>query len=164
VGEADRFQAAGTIRNGASMIQTIVVGSDGSDTAAVAVRDAAELARSLGARLHVVSAYRPLSGVRVAGADADPERAGWAVSPTVKVDAVLDGIAGTARAMGVETDCYARPGDPAEAILEVAEEQRADLIVVGSKGMHSNRRFLLGSVPDKVSHHASCSVLIVRTG
>jgi nucleotide-binding universal stress UspA family protein len=145
------------------VIATIVVGSDGSDTAAVAVRAAAELAKSHGARLHVVSAYRPLSGVRVSGADSDPERAGWAVSPTVNVDAVLDGVTGTARAMDVEVDCYARPGDPAEAILDVAGEQRADLIVVGSKGMHGSQRFLLGSVPDKISHHAPCSVLIVRT-
>ena len=146
------------------MIETIVVGSDGSDTAAVAVRNAAELAKSLGARLHIVSAYRALSGVRVAGADADPERAGWAVSPTVSVDAVLDGVAGTARAMASRAECYARKGDPAEAILDVAEEQGADLIVIGSKGVQGRWRSLLGSVPDKVSHHAPCSVLIVRTG
>jgi nucleotide-binding universal stress UspA family protein len=145
------------------VIETIVVGSDGSDTAAVAVRRAAELAKTLGARLHVVSAYRPLSGVRVAGAGADPERADWMVSPSVEVDAMLNGIAGTVRAMGVEAACYARTGDPAEAILDVAEEEGADLIVVGSMGMHGNRRFLLGSVPDKVSHHAPCSVLIIRT-
>jgi nucleotide-binding universal stress UspA family protein len=149
---------------GAALIENIVVGSDGSDTAAVAVRNAAELAKSLGARLHVVSAYRPLSGVQVSGAEAVPERGGAVVSPTINVDAVLDGVAGAARAIGVEPDCYARRGDPAEAILDVAEEQGADLIVVGNKGMHGNRRFLLGSVPDKVSHHAPCSVLIVRTG
>jgi len=145
------------------MIQTIVVGSDGSDTAAVAVRSAVDLTRRLSAKLHVVSAYRPLSGVQVTGAEADPERAGWEVSPRVKVDAVLEGVSGTAHAMGVEVKCYARTGDAAEAILEVAEDQRADLIVVGSKGMRGNRRFLLGSVPDKISHHAPCSVLIVRT-
>jgi nucleotide-binding universal stress UspA family protein len=145
------------------VIETIVVGSDGSETAAVAVRRAAELAKALGARLHVVSAYRPLSGVRVGGADVGPERAEWTVSPSVEVDAMLSGIAGTARAMGVEAVCYARTGDPAEAILDVAEEEQADLIVVGSRGMHGNRRFLLGSVPDKVSHHAPCSVLIIRT-
>ena len=144
-------------------MQTIVVGSDGSDTAAVAVRNAIDLARTLGAKLHVVSAYRPLSGVHVSGADADPERAGWAVSPSVNVDAVLEAVSGTAHAMGVEAECYARTGDPAEAILDVAEELHADLIVVGSKGMRGNRRFLLGSVPDKISHHAPCSVLIVRT-
>ena len=54
-------------------------------------------------------------------------------------------------------------GDAADAILDVAEEQRADLIVVGNKGMTGAKRFLLGSVPNKVSHHAPCSVLIVRT-
>jgi nucleotide-binding universal stress UspA family protein len=85
------------------------------------------------------------------------------LSPTVNVDAVLERVAGEAHAMGIEAECYARKGEPAEAILDVAEEQRADLIVVGSRGMHSSRRFLLGSVPDKVSHHAPCSVLIVRT-
>jgi nucleotide-binding universal stress UspA family protein len=148
---------------GAFVIASIVVGSDGSDTAAVAVRAAAELAQSLGARLHVVSAYRPLSGVRVAGAGADPERAEWAVSPTIEVDAMLAEIGATVRTMGVQPECHARTGDPAEAIIDVAEEEQADLIVVGSKGMHSSRRFLLGSVPDNISHHAPCSVLIVRT-
>jgi nucleotide-binding universal stress UspA family protein len=61
----------------------------------------------------------------------------------------------------VET--FAREGDPADAILDVAEEREADLIVIGHKGMTGARRFLLGSVPNKVSHHAPCSVLIVRT-
>ena len=63
--------------------------------------------------------------------------------------------------MSVET--YARQGDPADAILDVAEERDADLIVVGNKGMTGAKRFLLGSVPNKVSHHAPCSVLIIRT-
>ena len=62
--------------------------------------------------------------------------------------------------MRVET--HAREGDPADAILDVAEEQGADLIVVGNKGMTGAKRFLLGSVPNKVSHHAPCSVMIIR--
>ena len=60
-------------------------------------------------------------------------------------------------------ETYAREGDPADAILDVAEERGADLIVVGNKGMTGAKRFLLGSVPNKVSHHAPCSVLIIRT-
>jgi nucleotide-binding universal stress UspA family protein len=60
-------------------------------------------------------------------------------------------------------EIYAREGDPADAILDVAEEQKADLIVVGNKGMTGAKRFLLGSVPNKVSHHAPCSVMIIRT-
>jgi nucleotide-binding universal stress UspA family protein len=143
------------------MITTIVVGTDGSSTAAMAVGEAIELARRLNARLHVVSAYRPLSGVRVAGPD--PEATGAAPGPTVEVDATLERAAGEAHAAGVEAECYARKSDPAEAILDVAEELQADLIIVGNKGMHGTRRYLLGSVPDKISHHAGCSVLIVRT-
>jgi nucleotide-binding universal stress UspA family protein len=144
-------------------METIVVGTDGSQTAAVAVRQAVDLAKSLGARVHVVSAYHPLSGVRVSGQEADPELAGGTVSPTMQVDAMLEQAAGAAHAAGVEAECYARRGDPAEALIDVAAEQGAGLIVVGSKGMHGTRRFLLGSVPDKISHHAPCSVLIVRT-
>jgi nucleotide-binding universal stress UspA family protein len=63
----------------------------------------------------------------------------------------------------VAVDVYARQGDPADAILDVAEELKADLIIVGNKGMTGAKRFLLGSVPNKVSHHAPCSVLIIRT-
>ena len=62
-----------------------------------------------------------------------------------------------------QVETFARQGDAADAILDVAEEQRADLIVVGNKGMTGAKRFLLGSVPNKISHHAPCSVLIVRT-
>lgn len=58
---------------------------------------------------------------------------------------------------------HARKGDPADAILDVAQEQDAALIVVGNKGMTGTRRLLLGSVPNNVAHHAPCSVLIVRT-
>ena len=143
------------------MIKAIVVGTDGSQTAAVAVREAIELAERLGAKLHVVSAYRPLSGVRAAGAN--PELGGVVAGPTVEVDSILTQAAGEAHAAGVQAEHYARRSDAAEAILDVADEQQADLIVVGNKGMHGTRRFLLGSVPDKISHHASCSVLIIRT-
>jgi nucleotide-binding universal stress UspA family protein len=139
-----------------------VVGSDGSETAKLAVRTAAEMAARTDARLHVVSAYEPLSGLRVKGGDAAGAEAS-APAPDAGVRAVLDEALGSCRALGVECDVYARTGNPAEAVLEVAEEQGADLIVVGSKGMTGTRRFLLGSVPDKVSHHAACSVLIVRT-
>jgi nucleotide-binding universal stress UspA family protein len=79
------------------------------------------------------------------------------------VDATLREAAAESQAAGVATETYARQGDPADAILDVAEERGADLIVVGNKGMTGAKRFLLGSVPNKVSHHAPCSVLIIRT-
>jgi nucleotide-binding universal stress UspA family protein len=68
-----------------------------------------------------------------------------------------------AKKEGISAEPYPREGDPADAILDVAEETNADLIVVGNKGMTGAKRFLLGSVPNKVSHHAPCGVLIVRT-
>ena len=63
----------------------------------------------------------------------------------------------------MDVTTFAREGDPADAILDVAEERDAGLIVVGNKGMTGAKRFLLGSVPNKVSHHAPCSVMIIRT-
>ena len=85
------------------------------------------------------------------------------VNPREDVDATLRDAAERAEAAGVKVETFAREGDPADAILDVAEERGADLIVVGNKGMTGARRFLLGSVPNKVSHHAPCSVLIIRT-
>ena len=63
----------------------------------------------------------------------------------------------------MEVGTHAREGDPADAILTIAEEVGASVIVVGNKGMTGARRFLLGSVPNKISHHAPCSVYIART-
>jgi nucleotide-binding universal stress UspA family protein len=80
------------------------------------------------------------------------------------VDAKLREAKEIAEGAGVkEVNVHPREGDPADAILDVAEERSSDLIVVGNKGMSGAKRFLLGSVPNKVSHHAPCSVLIVRT-
>jgi nucleotide-binding universal stress UspA family protein len=142
-------------------MNAIVVGTDGSETAAQALQEAGDLAKSTGAKLHIVSAYEPASGARVGGET--PERSSWMVGPDVQVDSVLDRAAGAMHAHGVETECHARKGDPANALLDVAAEHSADMIVVGNKGMTGTKRFLLGSVPDKISHHAPCSVLIVRT-
>jgi nucleotide-binding universal stress UspA family protein len=77
--------------------------------------------------------------------------------------ATLESAAADVRAAGIEVEVFARQGDPADAILDVAEERASDLIVVGNQGMTGAKRFLLGSVPNKVSHHAPCSVLIIRT-
>jgi nucleotide-binding universal stress UspA family protein len=143
---------------------SIVVGTDGSDTAREAVRQAVELAARVGARLQIVSAYEPVTGARLREeAEQVPPDLQWLVNPRENVDATLREAAQAARSGGVEAMTYARQGDPADAILDVAEEQGADLIVVGNKGMTGARRFLLGSVPNRVSHHAPCSVLIIRT-
>ena len=146
------------------MFASIVVGTDGSDTAREAVRQAVELAARVGARVQIVSAYEPVPGARLREeAHQPPPDLQWMVNPREVVDATLRDAADVARAGGVQAATHARQGDPADAILDVAEEQGADLIVVGNKGMTGARRFLLGSVPNRVSHHAPCSVLIIRT-
>jgi nucleotide-binding universal stress UspA family protein len=146
------------------MFRSIVVGTDGSETAADAVRQAVELAGSVGATLEIVSAYEPVPAQRLREERRDtPEELEWAINPREDVDATLEAAAAIAREAGVNANTYARQGDPADAILDVAEEREADLIVVGNKGMTGAKRFLLGSVPNKVSHHAPCSVLIIRT-
>jgi nucleotide-binding universal stress UspA family protein len=144
---------------------SIVVGTDGSDTALTALRQAIELARRHGARLQIVSAYEPVSDQRLRNQQIDmPKDLEWMVNPRGDVLATLQAAKDEASHAGVsEVEAFARQGDAADAILDVAEEQRADLIVVGNKGMTGAKRFLLGSVPNKVSHHAPCSVLIVRT-
>jgi nucleotide-binding universal stress UspA family protein len=143
------------------MYSSIVVGTDGSETARRAVEEATSLAKRLGSELHIVSAYEPLRGTRIAGA---PQGAAevWAVAPDAKVQAVIDEAVAGARVHGVEAKSHTLTGDPADALLKIADQQNADLIVVGNHGMHGVKR-VLGSVPNKVSHHARCSVLIACT-
>jgi nucleotide-binding universal stress UspA family protein len=146
------------------MFARIVVGTDGSETAAEAVRQATELAKLSGANLELVSAYEPIPQQRLKEESSEvPGDVAYGVGPREDVNTTLENAAGPARNEGIETTTYAREGDPADAILDVAEETGADLIVVGNKGMTGAKRFLLGSVPNKISHHAPCDVMIVRT-
>jgi nucleotide-binding universal stress UspA family protein len=146
------------------MFSRIVVGTDGSDTAKVAVEQATDLARKVGARLDLLSAYEPVPASRLREERQEvPSDIAHTVSPSEDVEALLSETAAGVQKDGIEVATFARQGDPADAILDVAEEQKADLIIVGNKGMTGAKRFLLGSVPNKVSHHAPCSVLIVRT-
>jgi nucleotide-binding universal stress UspA family protein len=144
------------------MSESIVVGTDGSDTAARAVDEAVRLAKALGAEIRIVSAYEPLRGAKIVGA---PEGAAkvWAPLPDTLVNSTLEQAAAKVRTSGVRVETHAVEKDPADALLEVAAEVGASLIVVGSRGMHGAKRFVLGSVPNKVSHRAPCNVLIVST-
>lgn len=147
------------------MFGSILVGTDGSPTATTALRYAIDLARELGARLQIVSAYEPVSDRRLRNERIEvPKGLQWMVNPREDVLALLDAAEKDAQLAGLtQVETFARQGDAADAIIDVAEEQRTDLIVVGNRGMTGAKRFLLGSVPNKVSHHAPCSVLIVRT-
>jgi nucleotide-binding universal stress UspA family protein len=146
------------------MFTRIVVGTDGSETATEAVRQAADLAGKVGAVLTIVSAFEPVPQSRLREERQQiPEDVAHTIGPREDVDSTLAAAAKMVEDTGVKAETFARQGDPADAILDVAEEQNADLIMVGNKGMTGAKRFLLGSVPNKVSHHAPCSVLIVRT-
>lgn len=145
------------------MFAKILAGIDGSEVGDAATGHAIELARGLHARLLIVSAYEPVADLssreRLLELPADQT-----INPRDDALALLDRAAQRAREAGVETiETHAREGDAADAILDVAEEHGCDLIVVGHRGMTGAKRFLLGSVPNKISHHAPCSVLIIRT-
>lgn len=147
------------------MFDSIVVGTDGSATARKAVDHSIELARRLDAKLLLVSVYEAVSdlGPGEAGREVTDDQE-WAFSRRDEVLAMLQETSEQARSAGIsEVEIFARQGDPADAILDVAEEQAADVILVGNRGMTGKRRFVLGSVPNKVSHTAPCSVLIIKT-
>ncbi len=146
------------------MFDRIVVGTDGSETAKEAVNTAIELAKLSKAKLEIVSAYEPIPSARLKeegeGISGDVSHV---VNPREDVQFVLDKAAADAKKAKVKVSTHAREGDPADAILDVAEEKGADLVMVGNKGMTGAKRFLLGSVPNKISHHSPCDVWIVRT-
>ena len=145
------------------MFKRIVVGTDGSETAQEAVRQAADLAKSTGAALDIVSAYGGETADGSTPLQKIDRPADVPESAREQVNFALDSATGIAKRDGLDVQAHAGEGDPADVIISVAERVHADVIVVGNKGMTGARRFLLGSVPNKISHHAPCSVFIIRT-
>jgi nucleotide-binding universal stress UspA family protein len=142
------------------VIQSVLVGTDGSERAGRAVNTAVDVAKGQGAKLLLVAAFR------------DEDTHWESIASSAKVgsgnlreaaEQVLMRSARHAEERGVEVDWEARGGHPADVLLDIAGSRGVDLIVVGNKGMSGARRYLLGGVADKVSHHAPCSVMIVRT-
>ena len=110
------------------MFEAIVVGTDGSQTATTAVDEAVRLAAAVGARLEIVSAYEPVPASRLrAEAQQAPPDVQWTIGPREDVESLLADCAQRAEAAGVGARTHARQGDPADAILDVAEETSADL-------------------------------------
>ncbi len=139
------------------MFQKLVGGANDSVTAALSVLAAAVFARLTGAEVHIVTAYQPRA---VQGQNLPAEfRSTMTSNPA---DMVLDDVASVVKAAGIEPVVHAATGGAAEALVKIAEDVGADVIVVGNKGMRGARR-VLGSVPNSVAHHAPCSVLIVDT-
>lgn len=143
------------------MYELIVVGTDGSETAQRAVTEACALAKALDSQLHLVSAYEPVRGARVAGSHGGAVE-GVEIKPDAAVQSVVEESTAAARLAGVQVTVHTAKGDAADALLAIAAREKADLIVVGNRGMHGAKR-ILGSVPNKVSHQAKCHVLIVAT-
>ncbi len=144
------------------MYKIVVVGTDGSPTAEKAVQAAADIARSWGSELHIVTAVRsPGSGMAAAsGAPLVDTGAGQAM---VEEAAKAVGESAIEKfGEGLKAEAHAAQGNADDVILGAATDVGADLIVVGSKGMRGARRYL-GSVPNSVAHAARCAVLVVKT-
>jgi nucleotide-binding universal stress UspA family protein len=143
------------------MINTVAVGTDGSDTASKAVEFAIDLARRYEARLVAISSYHPVSETRLKREQQEaPEDVQWSINPTEDVDAILSDVEEMAQEAGLATTTVAGDGNPADVLVSHAEEQDADVLVVGNKGM---QRRILGSVPNTVAHKAGCTVVVVKT-
>jgi nucleotide-binding universal stress UspA family protein len=145
----------------------VLVGTDGSETASMAVQHAADLAVTTGTELIVVTAYTPdpLHERELADArEQAPADLQWMITDAGEADERLTSARRLAADAGVaKVRTVVQQGDPADVLISTAEELSCDVIVVGNVGMAGASRFLLGSVPNKVSHHAPCDVLIVST-
>jgi nucleotide-binding universal stress UspA family protein len=141
------------------MISTVAAGTDGSATAGEAVRVAAEIARRFDAELVLVSAFHESGRGPLDRASAS-EEVQWAFSPSARVREILARTAEDLQGQGVSCSTLVDQGDPADVLVRLATECDADVLVIGSKGMH---RRVLGSVPNTVTHNAPCSVLVVKT-
>lgn len=143
------------------MIKTVAVGTDGSETAGRAVAEAMDIAERFGASLVVLSAVD--DGTQPAAPRLRPSETsnpGWASNAAEQVERILAFAEEAAAERGIECRSAMAAGDPADVLVRLAERHGADLLVVGSKGME---RRVLGSVPNTVTHKASCSVLVVKT-
>ena len=125
-------------------VRRVMVATDRSETAERAVRFAAEMASRYEAELLVL---RVLVGEGGSRTDAARD-----------LDEYLEGLDGERKRSAVVSG-----DDPADAIVEAAWREQADVLVVGSVGMSGRREFLLRNVPNRVSHNAPCTVVIVQT-
>jgi nucleotide-binding universal stress UspA family protein len=146
------------------MFKQIVAGTNGSSRGRQVVNVAAELARTHGAKLHIVWAYRTATAMAASAASVDLMHSA-AIADHDLLDQVTQGLDQLREELvrtGIEVETYPCCGGASDALLEVATHQNADLVVVGNKGMHGARR-MLGSIPNTIAHHAGCAVLIVPT-
>lgn len=159
---------------------SVLVGTDGSPTATVAVKKVSSLAARLGMKLVVVCAFEPPTEQEMKQLRGDPNdpvaqwnapkvaqgtpsEFRWRIADAVQAQDILDRADEIASAEGIDGDMRAIEGNAAETLLSVAESEGIDLIAVGSVGMTGTKRFMLGNVPNRISHHAPTDVLILHT-
>jgi nucleotide-binding universal stress UspA family protein len=136
------------------VISTVAVGTDGSETASEAVKQAAEFAKRFDAKLVLLSAFKEGSPAPDAGEDQ------WSYSPAAQLRGILSRTQEQMKGQGIECATLVDEGEPAEVLVRLADECSADVLVIGNKGM---QRKVLGSVPKSVAHNADCSVFVVKT-
>jgi nucleotide-binding universal stress UspA family protein len=158
----------------------VLVGTDGSPTATRAVKIASGLASKLNAQPLIVCAYEPLTEAELARLRADPndpvaqwnapkvasstpEEFRWRIADSVKAEDVLERAKEIAVEQGTLPQVRAVEGHPVEQLISIAESEGIDLIAVGSVGMTGPKRFMLGNVPNRISHHSPTDVLILQT-
>jgi nucleotide-binding universal stress UspA family protein len=143
------------------MVSTVAVGTDGSDRAETAVAFAIDMAKRYQAKLVAISSYHPVSETRLRKEqDEAPQEIQWSINPMEDVEAILSSVEARALEAGLEVTTVSGQGDPADVLVKHAEEQGADVLVVGNKGV---KRRILGSVPNSVTHKAQCTVVVVKT-
>jgi nucleotide-binding universal stress UspA family protein len=144
--------------------QTVLVGTDGSDSSFRAVDRAAAIARDSAATLVVVCAYLPASKREVASAEDELGADAYQVVGANPAEDTLRSAHERADKIGAtDVRTVAVQGDPVKGLIGAIREHGADLLVVGNRGLNTLAGRLLGSVPADVSRHASCDVLIVHT-
>lgn len=140
-------------------IEKVVVGNDGSDHSVRALQMAASIAKAFGAELQVVHVSH-LPVTFYAAAFETP------IDLTEQLESLRKEAEAKARQVltesGVEARMVTLDGNPADALVDYAAKEKADLLVVGSHGAGAIERFLLGSTSTRVVHHATCPVLVVR--
>jgi nucleotide-binding universal stress UspA family protein len=144
--------------------RNVVVGTDGSETAEKAVAQAAALAKTFGARLTIVTAYVHDKMKEARKSEPLPTDLQWMAKDVNEAEARAKRGRALAKKLGVgDIKIVTGTADPAMALIEAAEATGGDLIVTGNRGIQQATRAIKGNVPNKVSHHAPCDVLIVHT-
>jgi nucleotide-binding universal stress UspA family protein len=147
-----------------SSFNTILVGTDGSESSFRAVERAAAVAADTSATLLIVSAFTPIPDKEQRRAADSLGEEAYKVMGSHPAEDILREASDVAKKAGAKTvETVSKAGDPVDVLVKVIKDKKADLCVVGNRGLNSLAGRLLGSVPANISHRASCDVLIVHT-